>query len=54
MLAEEARRVRPDLTVVVEPSPRDAVVAASRFARRIVVAGSIFLLADVVRDVERT
>lgn len=49
-LAAEARRVRPDLEVVVEPSVASAVAAAWRRSRRIVIAGSIFLLGEVYRE----
>jgi len=51
-LAERAGAIAPELPVVVEPSPRDALNAAWRLAPRIVVAGSIFLLGDVMREME--
>jgi hypothetical protein len=47
-LAPRVRAAWPDLPIVVEPSPAAALAAAWRFAPRIVAAGSIFLLADVV------
>ena len=53
-LAARARAVAPELPVLVEPSPHDALAAAWRLSRRIVVAGSIFLLGDVLRDLDRT
>ncbi len=49
-LAERARAMRPSLAIFVEPVPHDAVAAAWRLAPRIVVAGSIFLLGDVMRE----
>ena len=48
-LAAIARRMAPDRRVAVEPSPADALAVAWRDARRIVVAGSIFLLGDVMK-----
>jgi hypothetical protein len=39
---------------VIEPSIPDALVAAWRLSPRIVVAGSIFLLGDVLRLIEGT
>ena len=53
-LAARARAMSPELPVLVEPSPHDALAAAWRLSRRIVVAGSIFLLGDVLRDLDRT
>ena len=53
-LADEARRIAPDLPILVEPSPAGALRAAWRLSPRIVVAGSIFLLGDVLRDLDRT
>jgi len=50
MLAARARAIAPELDVAAEPSPHDALDAAWRLAPRIVVAGSIFLLGDVMRD----
>ena len=52
MLAERARAIAPELAVAAEPSPRDALEAAWRLAPRIVVAGSIFLLGDVMREMD--
>jgi len=53
-LAARARTLAPSLRVVMEPSPRAALDAAWRLSPRIVVAGSIFLLGDVLRDLDRT
>jgi hypothetical protein len=36
--------------ILIEPVPRRALDAAWQFSRRIVVAGSIFLLGDLLRD----
>lgn len=48
LLADVARALAPDLPVFVEPQPRDALDAAWRGGPRILVAGSIFLLGDVM------
>ena len=50
-IAEQARDVAPSLAVTIEPSPADALAAAWRESPSIVVAGSIFLLGDVMRQV---
>ena len=50
MLAERARAIAPELAVVAKSAPRDALEEAWRLAPRIVVAGSIFLLGDVMRE----
>jgi dihydrofolate synthase / folylpolyglutamate synthase len=50
VLAEQARRVRPTLEVIVEPSLGRALDTAWARAARIVVAGSIFLLGDVYKE----
>ena len=47
-LAELARTIAPALPVSVVPEPADALAAAFLNSRRIVVAGSIFLLGDVL------
>ena len=44
-----ARRVAPASQIHVEPAPADALAAAWRLAPRVVVAGSIFLLGDVMK-----
>ena len=51
-LADRARALAPDLPVIVEPSPGAALAAAWRRSPRIVVAGSIFLVGDVMREIE--
>jgi len=49
MLAEQARAVAPALTIAIEPVLDQALAAAWRRSPRIVVAGSIFLLGDVLK-----
>ena len=49
-LARTATNVAPGVRVVIEPVRRDALAAAWRLSPRIVVAGSIFLLGDVMND----
>jgi dihydrofolate synthase/folylpolyglutamate synthase len=49
-LAKEARVARPDLAVQVEPSRPEALARAWALSPRIVVAGSIFLLGDVLSE----
>ncbi len=49
-LAELARRVNPTLTIVVEPTAGSAIAHAWRLSREIVAAGSIFLLGDVIKE----
>jgi dihydrofolate synthase/folylpolyglutamate synthase len=53
-LAAQARLVAPGLTVAIEPDVTAALAAAWRQAPRIVVAGSIFLLGDVMKHIEAT
>ena len=48
MLAEHARRIAPDLPVTIAPTPAEAIDIAWRTSSRIIVAGSIFLLGDVM------
>jgi dihydrofolate synthase/folylpolyglutamate synthase len=50
-LAELARTIAPTLQVAVEPEITGALAAAYRTSPRIVVAGSIFLLGDVMKAV---
>ena len=50
MLADSARTIAPALPIAIEPSSADALAAAWRMSPRIVVAGSIFLLGDVMRQ----
>jgi dihydrofolate synthase / folylpolyglutamate synthase len=52
-LAELARRVSPHLRVAVEPAAGEALAHAWRLSREIVVAGSIFLLGDVINELKR-
>jgi dihydrofolate synthase / folylpolyglutamate synthase len=52
-LAELARRADPRLTVAVEPSASAALAHAWRLSSEIVVAGSIFLLGDVMNELKR-
>jgi dihydrofolate synthase / folylpolyglutamate synthase len=49
VIAEYAQARAPGMTITVEPSVADALDLAWRTAPRIVVAGSIFLLGDVLR-----
>jgi dihydrofolate synthase/folylpolyglutamate synthase len=49
-LAAIARRAAPDLAIAVHPVLRDALAAAWQRSPRIVVAGSIFLLGDVMSE----
>jgi dihydrofolate synthase/folylpolyglutamate synthase len=49
-LAREAEAIAPGIAVQVEPVMRDALAAAWRLSPRIVVAGSIFLLGDVIKE----
>jgi dihydrofolate synthase / folylpolyglutamate synthase len=51
-VAQIARVIAPHVPIVVEPSPRSALETAWRMAPRVVVAGSIFLLGDVLADVD--
>jgi len=53
VLAERARTIAAELPIMVEPVPGDAVAAAWRLSPRIIVAGSIFLLGDVMRELDR-
>jgi dihydrofolate synthase/folylpolyglutamate synthase len=50
-LAAEARQIAPSLTVDVVASPADAMTAAWSYSSRVVVAGSIFLLGDVFKEI---
>jgi folylpolyglutamate synthase/dihydropteroate synthase len=53
VLAEVARRANPRLTVAVEITAASALAHAWRLSREIVVAGSIFLLGDVISELKR-
>jgi folylpolyglutamate synthase/dihydropteroate synthase len=49
-IVDIARHVAPNLHAIAEPSLPAALDAAWRISPRIVVAGSIFLLGDVLRE----
>jgi dihydrofolate synthase / folylpolyglutamate synthase len=51
-LAEAARAIAPALPIAIEPTPGAALDAAWRRSPRIVVAGSIFLLGDVMKVID--
>jgi hypothetical protein len=51
-LAREARSVAPALPIAIEPALADALAVAWRASHRIVVAGSIFLLGDVIKLID--
>src|SRR6185295_12018869 len=53
-LAAHARAIAPGLPIAIEPSVEAALAAAWRQSPRIVVAGSIFLLGDVMKLVDAT
>ena len=53
-LAARARAIAPGLPILVEPVIADALTEAWRHSPRIVVAGSIFLLGDVLKLVDGT
>lgn len=53
-LAAQARAVVPDLVIAIEPEIAGALAAAWRLSPRIVVAGSIFLLGDVMKLIDGT
>jgi dihydrofolate synthase/folylpolyglutamate synthase len=53
VLADRARAIAAELPVMVEPLPGDALAAAWRLSPRIIVTGSIFLLGDVMRELDR-
>ena len=52
-LEAQARAIS-DLPITIAPSPAEALEIAWRASRRIVVAGSIFLLGDVLKQIERS
>jgi dihydrofolate synthase/folylpolyglutamate synthase len=54
VLAERARALAPGLPIATAPFIGDALAEAWRHSPRIVVAGSIFLLGDVQKLVDRT
>ncbi len=49
-LADQAGRVAPQVPRSVAPRPAEALAAAWRLSPRIVAAGSIFLLGDVIKE----
>jgi len=53
-LAEQARTAAPALPITVSPDLDDALDLAWRAGPRIVVAGSIFLLGDVMKGISAT
>ena len=53
-IAAAARAVSPAVPVIVEPSPIAALDRAWQISPRIVVAGSIFLLGDVLKLINRS
>jgi dihydrofolate synthase/folylpolyglutamate synthase len=52
-LEAQARAIS-DLPITIAPSPAEALEIAWRDSPRIVVAGSIFLLGDVLKQIERS
>jgi dihydrofolate synthase/folylpolyglutamate synthase len=50
-LADRVRSIAPGLRVEVEPDPARALEAAWRLSSRITVAGSIFLIGDVLKEI---
>ena len=53
VLVEFARRVAPDRSITIAATPVEAIDIAWRLSRRIIVAGSIFLLGDVLKATGR-
>jgi folylpolyglutamate synthase/dihydropteroate synthase len=53
-LAEIARRTAPNVRVIVAATAGEAIASAWQLSPRIVVAGSIFLLADVMNELNRS
>jgi dihydrofolate synthase / folylpolyglutamate synthase len=51
-IVERAQAIAPGLPVAAEPTAASALAAAWRASPRIVVAGSIFLLGDVLRGIQ--
>jgi dihydrofolate synthase/folylpolyglutamate synthase len=49
-LADIARLIAPEVSVTIATSPAEAIDIAWRFSTRIIVAGSIFLLGDVMKE----
>jgi folylpolyglutamate synthase/dihydropteroate synthase len=53
-IVDRVRHAAPRLDVTVEPSPAAALTAALTLSSRVVVAGSIFLLGDLLPELDRT
>src|SRR6185437_2710620 len=51
-IADAARAIARDLPILVEPDRRRALEVAWRESARVVVAGSIFLVGDVLSEVD--
>ena len=49
-LVELVRRIDPGRSITIAASPMEAVDTAWRFSPRIIVAGSIFLIGDVMKS----
>ena len=49
-LAEKARAIAPDLPVIIKPIRSEALSAAWALSPQIVIAGSIFLLGDMMSE----
>jgi dihydrofolate synthase / folylpolyglutamate synthase len=54
VLAAQARTVAPSTRIAVEPVLRDALESAWRESDRVLAAGSLFLLGDVLQEIERS
>lgn len=52
-IADQARAIAPELPISAEPEAAGALAAAWLASPRIVVAGSIFLLGDALREIQR-
>lgn len=52
MLADRVKAIAPTLPTTIAPSPAAALDAAWRRSRRIAAAGSIFLLGDIMEDLD--
>jgi dihydrofolate synthase/folylpolyglutamate synthase len=52
VLADRARALNPAIPIVVARSPGEALSAAWRRSNRVVAAGSIFLLGDLMKDLD--
>jgi dihydrofolate synthase/folylpolyglutamate synthase len=50
-LAADARAIAPALAVQAVPSPAEAIATAWTMSSRVVVAGSIFLLGDIMKEI---